>query len=318
MLPTSRVCNSLLPPQTPSDLSGEDWATDYFIVIPVEMRAHTQTHSGHYLMNYESSVCWIENTVKNKMLPTYLATREFKVVFFWQMHQLCVQKYPHSIIEAFQNNTQMRNLFSYAMCVVFCFCFGQDAVLVHCCARLAAELHAGVCFSSFINNFVTQLCFSTTSHNYGNLKSHWETRGSRGGIWLFLSISLRQIRTFDHTKAVCLPSQWSLSSPSIKKEREEKKEKLTICPQADADHISPPTSCLWCRRCVRSSAGQSRRWLSFHSLFHLFSPLRTLPLPPGLLWEQLPTSLADTPALFLFFVHPCPTAGEGWFFAVLV
>lgn len=160
------------------------------------------------------------------------------------------------------------------MCVVFCFCFGQDAVLVHCCARHAAELHAGVCFSSFINNFVTQLCFSTTSHNYGNLKSHWETRGSRGGTWLFLSISLRQIRTFDHTKAVCLPSQWSLSSPSIKKEREKKKEKLTICPQADADHISPPTSCLWCRRCVRSGAGQSRRRLSYHSLFHLYSPWR--------------------------------------------
>lgn len=112
------------------------------------------------------------------------------------------------------------------MCVVFCFCFGQDAVLVHCCARLAAELHAGVCFSSFINNFVTQLCFSTTSHNYGNLKSHWETRGSRGGTWLFLSISLRQIRTFDHTKAVCLPSQWSLSSPSIKRDREKKRKNL--------------------------------------------------------------------------------------------
>lgn len=164
----------------------------------------------------------------------------------------------------------------FLVVLAFCFCFGQDAVLVHCCA---VELHAGVCFSSFMNNFVSQLCFSTTSHNYGNLKSHWERRRSRGGIWLFLHISSRQRRAFDRTKAVCPPSQWSLSSPSIKKEREREidreKEKLAICPQADADNISPPTSCLWCRRCVRSGgAGRSRRRLSFNSLFHLISPWR--------------------------------------------
>lgn len=203
------------------------------------------------------------------------------------------------------------------MCVVFCFCFGQDAVLVHCCVRLAAELHAGVCFSSFINNFVTQLCFSTASHNYGNLKSHWETRGSRGGTWLFLSISLRQIRTFDHTKAVCLPSQWILSSPSIKKERERKKGKTYNLPTSRRrPHLATYQLLVMQTLCAerrRPEQEVAQLPLALPSLL----PMETLRLPPGLLWEQLPTSLADTPVL-LFFVYPCPTAGEGWFFAVFV
>lgn len=64
----------------------------------------------------------------------------------------------------------------------------------------------------------------------------------------------------------------SLSSPWKKKTRKQKINLQTICPQ-DANHISPPTSCLWCRHCV----GCSEQQASSGGLIHISAqPLLTI------------------------------------------
>lgn len=195
-------------------------------------------------------------------------------------------------------------------CVQFFSFVFLDAVLAHCCA---VGLLAWVCFSSFINNFNTQLCFSTTSHSYGNLKSHWERRRSRGGIWLFLNISLRQRRAFDHTKTVCPPSQWSLSSPSIKRvrytEREKKGKNYNLPTSRRQQHLTTYQLLVMQSLCAERPE-QEEAQLPLALLSHL--PVETLPRPPGLPWEfptTLRTSLANTPAPH-FLSIPAPPVGR--------
>lgn len=109
------------------------------------------------------------------------------------------------------------------------------------------------CFCSFINNFIIQLCFSppTASHNYGNRARHlernlaslWEKGRGQKKIRYFLTADVHLWLLAARRQSIFPVNGEPLISL-------DKKDLQTICPHADVNHISPPTSCLWCRRCV--------------------------------------------------------------------
>lgn len=165
------------------------------------------------------------------------------------------------------SKTRTQNDIFMQPCHTFCFSLQPGCCQHTLPCMCAGELYAGDLFASFINNFVIQLCFSTTSHNYGNqLQSLIESREEaerRGGeekkkvgffFWIFPYGNCALLTIW--RQPLFSQSMESLSSPWIKKTKNRKTYRQSAHKQTSTTSHHLPAACD--ADAVRRAAGGGR------------------------------------------------------------